>query len=359
MAVGGMNHTVVPASIRHVKLLDATLRGKEFIPGLPSRVALRLALMRSPFALTAIIDGRPAAMWGVMRNALSDSGEVWVAIGSEAAHRPIALIKEARRQIEIMARETGTLYAMINREDGRAVAFAGALGFARTFDLAPREGCVAMAFSPPEVHNSPPFIIHGLGRSRTAWLAEFLTYGEWACLHEQAPKLRTMEDLKAMLAQPKHGYSETAASFGWPLILNARPDIKQVVIRRDTQDAIAAMQQNYERNGLEFDRAKLDAIFHRGAKVLERISALPGVLTLTYADLDSEEGCRRIFEFCLPYEWDREWWMKMRDTRVESDLIAIVSDYQQHRDDIEAFKSLSRRELVHLVRSGRVNHGLH
>jgi hypothetical protein len=31
-----------------------------------------------------------------------------------------------------------------------------------------------------------PYLIFALPRSRTAWLAHFLTYRDWTCLHEHA-----------------------------------------------------------------------------------------------------------------------------------------------------------------------------
>jgi hypothetical protein len=202
------------------------------------------------------------------------------------------------------------------------------------------------------------FVIHALGRSRTAWLAKFLTYGDWTCLHEQVIHLRRIEDIAPMFSRPRTGYAETAASFGWPLILDANPDIVQVVVGRDPDEASAAMAASYARAGIGCDAAMMRAIFARGARVLEKISALPGVLTLSYEDLDTEECCRAVFEHCLPYDWDRAWWGHMRRQHVEADLAAMVAYYWAHREGVETFKALCRREMFRTVRSRRRDHAV-
>jgi hypothetical protein len=194
------------------------------------------------------------------------------------------------------------------------------------------------------------FVIHALGRSRTAWLADFLTYRYWTCLHEQAIYLRQPSDIKSFLTRPRMGYAETAASFGWPLLLHANPRLTQVVINRDPLEAGAAMVASYERVGIDCNKKKMQAIFERGARVLKKISALPGTLTLSYEELETEEGCRRVFEHCLPYTWDQAWWLHMKDVHVEVDLVRMVCYYWAHQEEIEAFKASCRREMFRVMR---------
>ena len=213
--------------------------------------------------------------------------------------------------------------------------------------------------APASIPQRPPFIIHALGRSRTAWLSEFLTYRRWLCLHEQAIYLRHPAELPILFSRPNVGYAETAASFGWPLIRHARPDIIQVVIDRDPDEAGAAMMASYDRHGLRYDPGKMGSIFDRGHRVLRKISALPDVLTLSYADLDTEAGCRAVFEHCLPYAWDRDWWLRMRDRRVEADVPAIVDYYWRNRDGVENFKRLCKVQMMHLARTGELQHAVH
>lgn len=201
---------------------------------------------------------------------------------------------------------------------------------------------------------TPPFIIHALGRSRTAWLAQFLSYGEWVCRHEQAIHMREVEDIGLFFRQRKTGTVETAASFGWPLIKHFAPRVRQVVVLREPSEAIDAMQTHYRRSGIPCNGEMMRSIFHRGAKVLSRISALPDVLTLSYRDLETEDGCKRVFEFCLPYAFDRAWWAEMRERHVDTDLAKIVSYYQANREAIERFKRLCKIEMFRVVRLGEV-----
>lgn len=363
-----MTYSIVPTRVLHVKQIAALMCDAACMTiqdaGHDPRRTVHRAFVSSHYCRTALIDNRPVAMWGMSGNLLSDHAMVWLVLSDEAAKLPLAVVKCARRELEIMHDMGGTLYATIGRDDEPAAIFARTLGFRPTHDASAPEGLTAYAFVGRPYRQcavlrdadaaAPPFIIHGLGRSRTAWLAEFLTYGRWQCLHEQAIYLRRPEELSALFSRPRTGYCETAASFGWPLIVHARPDVVQVVIDRDPADAERAMIEHYNRVGLGFDPDTLSRVFERGAKVLRRISALPNVLTIPYEALETEDGCRRIFEACLPYVWDRGWWLKMRGRRVESNLAGIVAYYQNNQEGVEGFKRLCGRELTRLMRAGEL-----
>ena len=48
----------------------------------------------------------------------------------------------------------------------------------------------------------PPFVVFALPRSRSAWLARFLTWGDWMCGHDELRHCRSLDDVRAWLAMP-------------------------------------------------------------------------------------------------------------------------------------------------------------
>ena len=60
--------------------------------------------------------------------------------------------------------------------------------------------------------SAPPFIVYALPRSRTFWLSKFLSYGGWACDHDEAVRLRGLDDMQSSLDIPMRGSVETAAA---------------------------------------------------------------------------------------------------------------------------------------------------
>lgn len=203
-----------------------------------------------------------------------------------------------------------------------------------------------------------PFIIYGLARSRTAWLASFLSYREWNCKHEHSMHMRTVEDIKTFFNTPNTGSVETAAGPGFYLIHHYFPHIKAVVVRRPLDDVVASMIAAAE--GIAtYDEVRLRKVMAYGDRMLDKISRLPGVLTVDFSDLVTENTCRKIFEHCLPYEFDRDWWVKHRDQNIQVDIAAVIMYYHANKDLIEGFKLACRRELYRLRRTGELTHGNH
>ncbi len=202
----------------------------------------------------------------------------------------------------------------------------------------------------------PPFIIFALPRSRTLWLSHFLTYGEWRCGHEDAMTLRSIGDIKDYFSRPNVGTAETAASPGWHLLRHYVPTINAVVIRRPLEETVDAMIAAGKVGGVTYDHDKLRKVMSYGNRMLDQISASPGSLTVSYDDLKSEKSCALIFEHCLPYNFDRLWWNKMKDRNIQIDLRKYFADYFLVRDQIEEFKRLCKRDLVRLARAGKVAH---
>lgn len=77
-----------------------------------------------------LCDGRLIGLGGIMGAALSSSGFIWLALSQEATRYPVAMLKEARRQVDEALRSKTTLIAATVAGDEKAARFIQALGFA-------------------------------------------------------------------------------------------------------------------------------------------------------------------------------------------------------------------------------------
>ena len=88
---------------------------------------------------------------------------------------------------------------------------------------------------------SLPFVVFALPRSRTFWASRFLSYGGWACGHDEALHVRALDDVRSWFAQPYVGTVETAAAPFWRLLHAVCPQAKVVVIRRPVSDVVTSL----------------------------------------------------------------------------------------------------------------------
>lgn len=201
---------------------------------------------------------------------------------------------------------------------------------------------------------SQPFIIFALPRSRTAWLASYLSYKDWQCGHETAILLRSVQDVKGLFALQNVGVVETAAAQAWRILKHHIPNLKMAVIRRPIDDVVQSMMNINLHGRFHYDADRLRKVMEYGDRMLNEISEQPGTLTLSFSDLETEVGCKAIFEHCLPYEFDPDWWGTMKDRNVQVDVAGVIQYYHDHKDAIEAFKRSLRSELRTLVHNGHI-----
>lgn len=125
--------TVIEAKAWHCGAIARRLRREHrnalSAAGVDIHRELRSMFDASAFRRAWLIDGDLAAIGGVAGTALSVTGYVWVAMTEQAARYPVALVKEARRQLgEIMGiqRELATT---VIPDDPAAARLAVFLGF--------------------------------------------------------------------------------------------------------------------------------------------------------------------------------------------------------------------------------------
>ena len=89
------------------------------------------------------------------------------------------------------------------------------------------------------------YLITGLPRSRTAWLANYLTVGSSFCYHEGLKNCFDIGDLRMMKKAPYTGNSDSSAVFFVDEMKNLFPHMKIVIIDRNYQDVLNSLKDEY------------------------------------------------------------------------------------------------------------------
>lgn len=186
-----------------------------------------------------------------------------------------------------------------------------------------------------------PFIIYSLPRSRSFWLSRFLSYGNWVCGHDEIRHARSLDDVKAWFAQPCIGTVETAAAPWWRLVQRMRPDIRTVVIRRPVADVV----QSLTRYG--FDPTAMTPLMTRFDRKLDQIEhRVPGALSVSFNDLNTEQGCARIFERCLGEPHDPAWLEIMAPLNLQINLAAMVRYMCAYYPQLGKLAEIAKRSVI-------------
>jgi hypothetical protein len=349
-------------------------RAEALATGMDPRRALRFCFRHSLYPpQVCVVDGEIAAMWGLYGEILSDVGHPWLMTGTAVERIPVTLLKIGRRTVEEMLSHKPRLANFVLASYADAIAFLQRLGFRLDEPRPLRPGGAPFrrfhitddqwdAFQrQDQVLRSgarfAPFIVYTSGRSRTAWLSQFLTYGHCRCHNEIAIKLRSMEDVRALYDIPGTGSAETGAAPAWQLIQHYVPGIRSVVVRRPLEDIVASFARSEVAHIASIDEPRLRRIIAYENRCLEKISAQPGVLTVDFADLHKRDVCAAIFEHCLPYRFDEGWWLSLKDRNIQSNVTDIFRYYRDNRDGVEGFKRTAKRQLTALARAGTLRAG--
>lgn len=96
--------------------------------------------------------------------------------------------------------------------------------------------------SPPSPLAVRHFFITGLPRSRTAWFANYLTFGDSFCLHDGFRGLKSVEDFPARLNvyEGASGNSDPANVLFWQRLVEWYPQAKWVVVVRPFGEVVVS-----------------------------------------------------------------------------------------------------------------------
>lgn len=187
------------------------------------------------------------------------------------------------------------------------------------------------------------FMVFALPRSRTAWLAQYLTYGDYVCGHEELRHARSLDDVATWFKQPCIGTAETAAAPWWRMLDRFAPGAKVLVVRRPVAEVLNSMMAIPR---LRFDRATLEKVLVAHDRKLDQIEARLPCLSVNFADLATEETCARVFEHCLPYAHDHEHWRVMSRQNIQINMPALMRHYQAYEPALAKLASVAKHQSL-------------
>jgi len=189
-----------------------------------------------------------------------------------------------------------------------------------------------------------PFVIFALPRSRTAWISRYLTYREWQCGHDEVRHCRSLDDVRAWLSQPCTGSVETGAAPFWRLLTALQPEVRVVTVRRPVADVMASLLRL---GGPAFDATLLAAVLRRLDHKLDQIEArVPGTLRIEFDELATEDGCRRLWEHCLPQPFDATWHALLAPTNIQVNMGLVLRYFAAYRPQLDKLAQLARHRII-------------
>lgn len=148
------------------------------------------------------------------------------------------------------------------------------------------------------------FVVAALPRSRTAWLARFLSYGnESMCLHDVSQE-RGWEERLDHLTHNHVGISDTSIASTWERIPQSA---KVVTIRRDPMQVSKSLLRN--------DWPVPNRLIQCCDEGLNQIEKHRDTLSVAFEDIDARLG--EIWEHCLGIPYDPVHTEEMRRVNIQ------------------------------------------
>ena len=169
--------------------------------------------------------------------------------------------------------------------------------------------------------SSQGFLVYALPRSRTAWLAHFLSYRGWHSGHDELRQMRSLADCRRWFSQPMTGSVETAAAPWWRLVHKWYPELRTVVIRRPVDEVLESFRRLGVPGDLSVHRAALCAADRKLVQIAHRV---PNALAVTFEDLKGEAGCKQVFEHALGLPHDHGWWNALAPVNVQIAFLPLL-----------------------------------
>lgn len=324
--------------------------------GIDARSELQRIFDASPYRRAWLVDGAVTAVGGVTGTAASSTGVLWLVTSRDLGRHARQFFSVGIDNLRAILETRSHVDAVMLRSDDAARRFATHFGFRLRHpqsysDLLRMELRRELPQRPQRSDHAPrPFIVYGMPRSRTAWMANFLTYGGWQCGHDEATYMRGVADIDRYFARARTGASETGAAPGWRVLHDRVPHLRFAVVRRPVDDVIESLRKV---PGVTFDMDRIAAIIRYEARCLDQIATQRRALVLNYADLDTRAGVTALFEHSLPYRFDPLWWSATRSQNIQIDFADLVRYRQANRKGMDGFKGACWSALRRLASEQR------
>ena len=158
--------------------------------------------------------------------------------------------------------------------------------------------------------------------------------------------MRGLDDVKAWLSQENTGSAETAAAPFWRLLCKYRTDAKVVIVRRPVNEVVDSLLALDMQEAVQFDRYALTKRMRQLNAKLDQIEHRIPVLSVSFADLVQQESCAHIFEYCLPYSHDRDWYARLASVNIQCSMPAMVRYATANRIQLDKLSSVARHVML-------------
>jgi hypothetical protein len=96
-----------------------------------------------------------------------------------------------------------------------------------------------------------------------------------------------------------------------------------------------------------FETAATTAAMMRLDRKLEQIERrLPNVVSVAFEELGTEDGCRRLWQHCLPYAWDGEWYARLAPVNLQISLPKLLRYFEAHKPQLLKLAKLAEHRII-------------
>lgn len=184
-----------------------------------------------------------------------------------------------------------------------------------------------------------PFIVFSLPRSRSAWLAHWLSDHDLFVGHDIGIECDSIAAFKDKFANGLDGSCETGSMFAWRLIRREIPGIKFVVIRRQ-RAAVAASLARFGLAGLEAELEARD-------RFLDEIEVQPEAIRVDFQMMPHQDICRDILAHVAPNRmFHGKHWRDWNGLNVQVKMDERLARLAENSAHIEAMKAEALCELT-------------
>lgn len=178
------------------------------------------------------------------------------------------------------------------------------------------------------------FLILCLPRSRSAWLAHYLSYPLARPLqpvgHEILAGCESVDKFLNSYKCGMWGSVETAGAMLWRIIRSELPQCKIILIRRP----IIEVHRSLAKVGIVAD---LSALAEMEA-MLDAAAGDSSIISVPYPVLSEPMIGKWLFEYCLELEFDFDWWAQITQVNIQVDMPAWMKRIEENRHVFESLK---------------------
>jgi len=136
------------------------------------------------------------------------------------------------------------------------------------------------------------FLIFTTPRSKSAWLANFLTYENMVCLHEPCTDILSLDEMDTLLIEGKKtGCVGSDLLVFADKLVDKYPEAKRILVYRDINE----VAESLKRIGLDNPKA-ISAL----SDIVKHISSIPNVILINFEQLMDTDNCRELWQFINP-----------------------------------------------------------